>query len=163
MVTVFVNREKDTETMEFDLEAILKIMDRFDKSNMSKFMYETEEYTFQLEAEKAPIVAAQPVVVSGNAPVQPVAETVVTTDTAEKAEGTVITSPLVGTFYAAKAEGEAPFISVGDTVKKGQVIGIVEAMKLMNEIEAESDGTVAEILVENEQLVEFGQPLVRLV
>ena len=78
-------------------------------------------------------------------------------------EGTVITSPLVGTFYAAKAEGAAPFISVGATVIKGQVIGIVEAMKLMNEIEAEADGTVAEILVENEQLVEFGQPLVRLV
>lgn len=151
--------------MEFDLEAILKIMDRFDKSNMSKFMYETDKFTFQLEAEKAPVVAAQPVVVAGGAPLQPVTENVAVSDTTEKenVEGTVITSPLVGTFYAAKAEGEAPFISVGDTVKKGQVIGIVEAMKLMNEIEAESDGTVAEILVENEQLVEFGQPLVRLV
>ena len=151
--------------MEFDLEAILKIMDRFDKSDMSKFVYETDKYTFQLEAEKAPVVAAQPVVVSGSAPLQPVTEPVAVSDTTEKenVEGTVITSPLVGTFYAAKAEGEAPFISVGDTVKKGQVIGIVEAMKLMNEIEAESDGTVAEILVENEQLVEFGQPMVRLV
>lgn len=151
--------------MEFDLEAILKIMDRFDKSNMSKFLYDTEDFTFQLEAEKAPVVAAQPVVVSGATPLQPVTEPVaVNNTTAEtKTEGTIITSPLVGTFYSAKAEGEAPFISVGDTVKKGQVIGIVEAMKLMNEIEAESDGTVAEILVENEQLVEFGQPLVRLV
>lgn len=145
--------------MEFDLEAILKIMDRFDKSNMSKFVYETDDYTFKLEAEKAPVMAAQPVAVSGVAPV----ESAATGDIAEKAEGTVITSPLVGTFYAAKAEGVAPFISVGDTVKKGQVIGIVEAMKLMNEIEAETDGTVAEILVENEQLVEYGQPLVRLV
>ena len=108
-------------------------------------------------------MAAQPVVVSGAAAVQPVAETVTAIEATEKTEGTVITSPLVGTFYAAKAEGAAPFISVGDTVKKGQVIGIVEAMKLMNEIEAEADGTVAEILVENEQLVEFGQPLVRLV
>ena len=151
--------------MEFDLEAILKIMDRFDISDMSKFVYDTDEFSLQLAAEKAPVVAAQPVVVSGSAPLQTVAENVVVSDTAEKenVEGTVITSPLVGTFYAAKAEGEAPFISVGDTVKKGQVIGIVEAMKLMNEIEAESDGTVAEILVENEQLVEFGQPLVRLV
>ena len=78
-------------------------------------------------------------------------------------EGTLVKSPLVGTFYAAKAEGEAPFVSVGDKVTKGQVIGIIEAMKLMNEIEAECDGTVAEILVENEQLVEYGQPLVRLV
>ena len=149
--------------MEFDLEAILKIMDRFDKSNMSEFLYKTDDYTFKLEAEKEAVVAAQPVVVSGAAAVQPVAETVTAIEATEKTEGTVITSPLVGTFYAAKAEGEKPFISVGDTVKKGQVIGIVEAMKLMNEIEAEADGTVAEILVENEQLVEFGQPLVRLV
>lgn len=151
--------------MEFDLEAILKIMDRFDKSNMSKFLYDTDEFTFQLEAEKAPVMATQPVVVSGATPLQSVTESVVANNTAAEAktEGIIITSPLVGTFYAAKAEGQAPFISVGDTVKKGQVIGIVEAMKLMNEIEAESDGTVAEILVENEQLVEFGQPLVRLV
>lgn len=151
--------------MEFDLEAILKVMDRFDKSNMSKFMYVTEKYTFQLEAEKTPVVATQPVVVSGAAPLQSVAESIVVSDATDKdkIEGTIITSPLVGTFYAAKAEGQEPFISVGDTVKKGQVIGIVEAMKLMNEIEAEADGTVAEILVENEQLVEFGQPLVRLV
>jgi acetyl-CoA carboxylase biotin carboxyl carrier protein len=58
--------------------------------------------------------------------------------------------------------GEAPFVQKGDRIKKGQTIGIVEAMKLMNEIESEWDGIVEEILAENEQLVEFGQPLIRL-
>lgn len=71
----------------------------------------------------------------------------------------VVTSPLVGTVYMAPAEGEEPFVSVGDSVKKGQVLAIVEAMKLMNEIESEYDGVIKEICVNNEEAVEFGQKL----
>lgn len=81
---------------------------------------------------------------------------------AEEPEGKIVKSPLVGTFYAAPAEDADPFVTEGKTVKKGQTLGIVEAMKLMNEIESEFDGTVAEILVENGQMVEFGQPLFRI-
>lgn len=73
--------------------------------------------------------------------------------------GNVVESPLVGIFYSAPSPDEAPFVKVGDTVKKGQVIGIVEAMKLMNEIECEYDGVVKQILIENNQMVEYGQPL----
>ena len=73
--------------------------------------------------------------------------------------GNVINSPLVGTVYLAPEEGAKPFVQVGDTVKKGQVVAIVEAMKLMNEIESEFDGVVTKVLVENEQTVEYGQPL----
>ena len=69
---------------------------------------------------------------------------------------------MVGTFYTASAEGEEPFVRVGDKVKKGQVIGIVEAMKLMNEIESEYDGIVEAVLAANEQMVEYGQPLIRI-
>lgn len=75
------------------------------------------------------------------------------------ADSEYITSPMVGTFYAAPGEGEEPFVNVGDTVKKGQVIGIIEAMKLMNEIEATCDGVVTKILVENKKLVGFGDKL----
>lgn len=71
----------------------------------------------------------------------------------------IVTSPLVGTVYMAPSEGEEPFVSVGDMVKKGQVLAIVEAMKLMNEIESEYDGVVKEICVNNEEAVEFGQKL----
>ena len=74
-------------------------------------------------------------------------------------EGMLIKSPLVGTFYAAPAEDADPFVSVGDQVKKGQTLAIVEAMKLMNEIVAECDGTVEKVLAENGEMVEYGQPL----
>lgn len=73
--------------------------------------------------------------------------------------GTPVCSPLVGTFYSAPSEGEAPFVRVGDRVTKGQVLGIIEAMKLMNEIECEQDGVVTAILVENGEMVEYGQKL----
>ena len=81
---------------------------------------------------------------------------------AEEKGGNVVKSPLVGTFYAASSEDAQPFVKVGDTVKKGQTLAIVEAMKLMNEIESEFDGVVTEILVENEDNVEYGQPLFRI-
>lgn len=80
----------------------------------------------------------------------------------EEKDGNVVKSPLVGTFYAAPSEDAQPFVKVGDTVKKGQTLAIVEAMKLMNEIESEFDGVVTEILVENEDNVEYGQPLFRI-
>ena len=75
-------------------------------------------------------------------------------------EGQKIVSPLVGTYYAAPAEDAEPYVKVGDYVEKGQVIAIVEAMKLMNEIESDFTGTVTEIFAENGQPVEYGQPLI---
>ena len=104
--------------MELDLEAILKIMDKFDRSEMTEFKYDNEEYTFRLKSEKKQeyvVPSAAPVVVSQQ-------EMVAASEqpATKNAEGTFIKSPLVGTFYSAKAEGEAPFVSVGDTVKKGQ-------------------------------------------
>lgn len=77
-------------------------------------------------------------------------------------EGNIVKSPLVGTFYTAPSEDAEPFVSVGSAVKKGQTMAIVEAMKLMNEIESDFDGTVAEVYVENGQAVEYGQPLFRI-
>ena len=89
----------------------------------------------------APVVAAAPAA----APVAP--------------EGQIVKSPMVGTFYRAATPGGKPFVQVGDTVEKGQAICIIEAMKLMNEIESEYAGVVKAILVENGQPVEYGEPL----
>lgn len=91
-------------------------------------------------APAAPAVAAPP-----PAPVQP--------------DGVELKSPMVGTFYRSASPGAKPFVEVGDSVKKGQTVCIIEAMKLMNEIEADQDGVVKAVLVENGQPVEYGEPL----
>ena len=78
---------------------------------------------------------------------------------AAQPQGHIVTSPMVGTFYRAPSPGAAEFVKIGDTVKEGQTLCIIEAMKLMNEIESDKDGVVKEVLVENGQAVEYGQPL----
>jgi acetyl-CoA carboxylase biotin carboxyl carrier protein len=100
-----------------------------------------------------PSVSA-PVVAAGAAPAAP--------PRAEAKPGVVVTSPFVGTFYRAPSPESPPFVEVGAVVKKGQVLCIVEAMKLMNEIEAETGGKIAEIFVQNATPVEFGEPLFRI-
>ncbi|MEG2017497.1 MAG: acetyl-CoA carboxylase biotin carboxyl carrier protein [Clostridium sp.] len=85
------------------------------------------------------------------------------TSTQSSLEGCImVKSPMVGTFYAAPSEGAEPFAKVGDKVSKGDILCIVEAMKLMNEIECENDGVIAEILVSNGEVVEYGQPLIAI-
>jgi len=79
-----------------------------------------------------------------------------------KVEGHVLKSPMVGTFYRAPSPGAKPFVEVGDTVKVGQTVCIIEAMKLLNEIEADKDGVVKAILAENGQPVEYGEPLLAI-
>jgi acetyl-CoA carboxylase biotin carboxyl carrier protein len=81
---------------------------------------------------------------------------------AEAEKGEVIASPMVGVFYAAPAENAAPYVAVGDRVKAGDTLCIIEAMKLMNEITAEKDGVIAEVCAGNGQVVEYGTPLFRL-
>lgn len=105
----------------------------------------------------APALQAAPIVV----PVQSVVETAQPEPKAEapQSKGTPVTCPLVGVFYPAPSPDDAPFVTVGSQVKKGDVLCLVEAMKLMNEIIAERDGVISEICAENGQVVEFGQPL----
>ena len=78
---------------------------------------------------------------------------------AKEVNGKVVTSPLVGTFYTSPSEDGEPFVKIGDTVKQGQTLAIVEAMKLMNEIESDEAGVIAEVYVTNGESVEYGQPL----
>jgi acetyl-CoA carboxylase biotin carboxyl carrier protein len=98
----------------------------------------------QMMAPMAPAAAEPPVAAPAEAPVQ---------------TGHVVKSPMVGTFYRSASPGSKPFVDVGSAVKEGDPICIVEAMKIMNEIEADMAGTVSKILVENGQAVEYGQPL----
>ena len=154
--------------MEF--ENLLTLIKMVSDSELTDFDYEENGTRIRLKKKKETVVVSG---TSSNVPVMGLeniqtVENVAAVNTANtqtdngEPEGMVVKSPLVGTFYAAPAEDADPFVSVGDPVKKGQTLAIVEAMKLMNEIESEFDGKVAEIYVENGQAVEYGQPLFRI-
>ena len=108
----------------------------------------------------APVAAPIAAPVAAGAPAAPAAAAPVVEAVPAAPAGHTVNSPMVGTFYRAPSPGAAPFVSVGDTVKEGQTICIIEAMKLLNEIEADKSGVVKEILVENGDAVEYGQPLI---
>lgn len=145
-----------------EYEQILKLIDRVSDSKLTSFQYESEGVKLSMKCGQVQtVIAAQPTVVAAQPAVD--AAEAETAPAAEVKAGNTVNSPLVGTFYAAASEDAEPFVKVGDRVSKGQVIAIVEAMKLMNDIESEFDGEVAEVLVENGQIVEYGQPLFRIV
>jgi acetyl-CoA carboxylase biotin carboxyl carrier protein len=110
----------------------------------------------------APVAPAAPVAELRPRPSVPVRAAAPAPEAGGEKKGHIITSPFVGTFYRSPAPDQPPYVEVGAAVKKGQVLCIVEAMKLMNEIESEVAGKVAEVLVQNGQPVEFGQALFRI-
>ena len=143
--------------MEF--ENILKLIDSVSASKLDSFVYEQNGTKIRLEKKKQKIqLNGTPDLAMESAAIC-AKEAVTDTDTGTQKSGKTITSPLVGVFYAAPSEDADPFVKVGDPVKKGQVVGIVEAMKLMNEITSDCDGVVREVCVENSEAVEYGQPL----
>ena len=155
--------------MEF--ENLLTLIKTVSDSELTDFDYEENGTRIRLKKKKETVVvsgASSNVPVMGLENIQTV-ENAAAVNTANtqadnsEPEGMIVKSPLVGTFYAAPSEDADPFVSVGDQVKKGQTLAIVEAMKLMNEIESDFDGKVAEIYVQNGQAVEYGQPLFRIV
>lgn len=137
-----------------EAEQIIKLMQEASKLGLTKVKYQEGDVKIVLENKHLATVPVQQVVL-------PAAGEAVSSVQKEDEKNT-INSPLVGTFYSAPAEDEPPFVVVGDTVKKGQIVGIIETMKLMNEVESPFDGIVEEILIENEQVVEFGQPLLAI-
>lgn len=100
-----------------------------------------------------------PAAQQAQAPAAPAAPAVATPVAAAEPTGHIVKSPMVGTFYRSSAPGAAPFVELGSTIKDGDTICIIEAMKLLNEIDADASGVITQILVENGQPVEFGQPL----
>jgi acetyl-CoA carboxylase biotin carboxyl carrier protein len=153
--------------MEIPLKQIKALLKTLEEGGASELEYEDEKVRIRLTMSRgaAPLVSqaavAQPVR-SEAAPASPAPPA--GSRPAEEAEPNVVfvTSPFVGTFYRSPAPDAAAFVEVGVTVKPGQTLCIVEAMKLMNEIEAEVAGTILEALVENGQSVEFGQKLFKL-
>ena len=139
---------------EMDFDRILTLWDRFDQSSAAVFELEFQGLKIRWEKGRADVPAAGSVPQA--APVPQAAKA--PQDSAEKE----ILAPLVGTFYRAASPEEEPFVKVGQRVRKGDVIGIIEAMKLMNEVTADADGIVREIPAENGALVGFHEVLVKL-
>ena len=149
--------------MKFETEYIEKLAQIIKEQDLSEISLEDGEQAITIR--KDVIVASAPAVTvstpaaqSINAPASaPVEETSETKE--EKKSGTPITSPMVGTFYMAPSPDSAPFVSIGGNVKAGDVVCIIEAMKMMNEIKSEVAGKIVEVCVEDGQPVEFGQVL----
>lgn len=146
--------------MEFD--KIITLIRTVSDSSLTQFQMEDKDLKISMKTNKQPKIAAaaawqEQALLPAQAPVS--VGVSVEENGKEILTGNIVKAPLVGTFYNASSPEADPFVSLGDTVKKGQVLGIVEAMKLMNEIESEFEGVVEQVLVNNEEVVEYGQPL----
>lgn len=142
---------------EYSTQEILELMDRFAQDKLSYFELKNEDFSLKLgkETPQTVVAAAAPAPAALPVPAAPVEE--------EPApQGKLVTSPIVGTFYSAPAPDKAPFVRVGQHVSKGDVLFIVESMKLMNEVTSEYDGTVTRILAENGQPVEYGTAILEI-
>jgi acetyl-CoA carboxylase biotin carboxyl carrier protein len=145
-----------------DMKQIKTLVQEFDASTLSKLKITMD--TFSIELEKnvgvvpAPMMVAAPVA-AVSAPVAAPAAVSAPAASAAPVSGDAILSPMVGTFYSSPSPDSAAFVKVGDRVKKGQVVAILEAMKIMNELEAEFDCEILEVLKSDGQAVEYDMPL----
>ena len=152
-----------------DIRKVKKLIELLEESGIDELEIKEGEESVRISRHsKQPAYAAQPVYAPAPAPVAaPVAAAAPSAEAAPaaapKLNGTVARSPMVGTFYRAASPTSANFVEVGQTVKKGDILCIVEAMKMMNHIEAETSGTIESILGENGQPVEYDQPLFTIV
>lgn len=150
-----------------DIEKLEKIVKIFEDSSMMEFTFEEGDTKLKMDKKGHPVgpaeiaaaqMAAMPLMPAAAAPAASAAAPQVEEETGEE----YITSPIVGTFYSAPSPEAKAFVKVGDHVKAGQTVCILEAMKLMNEIESDFDCEIEAVLVSNEQKVEYGQPLFRI-
>ena len=150
-----------------DIRKVKKLIELLDESGIAEIeITEGEESVrisrYSQHAPAAPVVAAAPVAVA--APAQPVAAATPVPAPVPAAEpeddGFSVAAPMVGTFYASSSPGAAPYVQVGDQVNEGDTLCIIEAMKMMNQIESDVSGTVKSIRVQNGEPVEYGQTLI---
>lgn len=144
-----------------EYEKIKQLMDDMGNSKLSSIDIEFPDgikikMEKKIEAEQVIITKTEPKAVSMQEKIE------VTATNNETVEGNIVTSPMVGTFYIKPSPNSEPYVEIGKQVKKGDVLCIVEAMKLMNEIESEYDGEIVEIYVKDGEAVEYGKPLFRI-
>lgn len=158
--------------MEFSLDQVRELVTILNKTDITELTLESGDVRLSIRKSENRF-AATPAAMPTSASVStlptteytatnPVAHTTTIADSLPTKKLIEITSPMVGTFYRSPGPDESSFVEIGDTVKKGHTVCIIEAMKLMNEIESEASGKIVEILVENTQPVEYGQVLMRI-
>ncbi len=143
--------------MDFSIDNLKALMDKMNETGLESFSFETGDVKLTIKGRPAvtvvsgadiPVMAAAPALAPAEAPAKPT--------------GHIIPSPIVGTFYTSPAPNKAAFVSVGDRVKKGDVLFIIESMKLMNEVTSDCDGIVEQVFVKNGDAVEYGQSIMEL-
>jgi len=145
-----------------DLRKLKTLIDLVSESSISELEITEAEGKVRIVKATAAVAVASPATVTlapAAAPVAPVAAEPPPTEAAAAPPAKVIKSPMVGTFYRSASPGAKAFVDVGSAIKQGEPVCIIEAMKIMNEIEADMAGTISRILCDNGQAVEFGQPL----
>ena len=150
-----------------DLRKIKKLMELLEESGIAEIEVKEGEESIKLSRNtssstnmQVPQIIQQPVQTSQPPANQQASDKVVTAvDNLKKEKRNTVNSPMVGTFYASASPESKPFVTIGQSVKKGDTLCILEAMKMMNQVQAETDGKIVEILVDNAEPVEFDQPL----
>jgi acetyl-CoA carboxylase biotin carboxyl carrier protein len=147
-----------------DLRKLKTLIDLVSESNVSELeITEAEGKVRIVKGGLAPVMAPLPAVAAAAPALQAAAAAAPAAQPVQaEPAGHAVKSPMVGTFYRAASPGAKPFVEVGSQVKEGQTICIIEAMKILNEIEADKSGTVTQVLCENGQAVEYGQPLLMI-
>ena len=143
-----------------DTKKIEEIIAVFEQSSLTKMELDVDDMKIKMEKEAQASTTQE--FREPTKQIQSKPEEVKEESKPEKAKGYWVKAPIVGTFYSSRAVGVAPFVQIGQTVKKGDVLCIIEAMKVMNEIHSPVDGVIAEILVTNESMVEYNQDLIRI-
>lgn len=150
------------------IKTVKELAEIMKENGLSYLKYKGDDFEVEMGEKKSQMPPIPPMMPPVAAPAAPMAMAVATAPGAEAAAqvspaaGNVMKAPIVGTFYAAPAPGKAPFVTVGSTVSKGDVLFIIESMKVMNEVTSEFDGKVTEILVKDGDAVEYDQPVLRI-
>lgn len=148
--------------MKLSLDEVRGLMEAFSSSGLTSFSLKDGDFELSLSSEKPEQVYVCPPAAPAGVPAPaaaPAAQPSAPAAKEEEISGNVVKSPIVGTFYASAAPDKPPYVTVGKTVQEGDVLFIIESMKLMNEVTSEFSGTVEKILVQNGQAVEYGQPI----
>jgi len=139
-----------------DFKEILELIEAIDKSALTKFSFEEGDTKIKIEKNREETICTKPVTQNEVLQIKEEVERI------ELDNFEYIKSPLIGTFYNSPSPEEEPYIAVGDKVSKNQVIGIIEVMKVMNEVKCNYDGIVEDILINNNNTVEYGQSLIKI-